>query len=69
MAFLAEVFRAADARSGPSSPDTSTSIMTEDSLSAPEAGSSVPGAHECTAPLLGACLEHGMDIDKVLPLS
>jgi len=73
VAFLTEVLRAADTRDT-SSPDTSTSLMTEDSIQ-PEAPCLSPIVQSYTPVLLshsGACVDRpvstGMDIDKALPL-
>lgn len=75
MAFLTEVLQAADSRDT-SSPDTSTSLMTEDSIQ-PE-GSCLPVSPvmQPYAPVLlshsDSCVDGtvsaGMDIDKALPL-
>ncbi|WFD19361.1 non-specific serine/threonine protein kinase [Malassezia caprae] len=73
VAFLAEILQAADTRDT-SSPDTSASLMTEDSIQ-PEAPGLSPVVQSYTPMLLshsGACVDDpvstGMDIDKALPL-
>lgn len=73
-AFLAEVLHTADVRDA-SSPDTSTSLMTEDSLQPQDSCTQVsPVVHTYAPPLLSASeylqghVAFGMDIDKTFPV-